>query len=411
MDLEPVDSAPSRQIVGEVLAGLASAAGRTDPYPFYQRLRELGPAAVAPDGSVVVSGYQELAALLRDHRLGKGPERVLAATGYPDWRDRPSLRLMFTSLLMLNPPAHTRLRHLVSAVFTPRRVERLRPAVERIASEALETMSGDCDFIAEFAFPLPVNVIGELLGVPASDRPMFQSLARDWVTVLEDLRPEVVARADPAASAIADYLAELARSRARHPADDLLSAMARAADGDQLTAEELVTMAALLLAAGFETTTGLLSLGLVALLAFPGQADLLRGSPDAGLASAAVEELLRFDAPVQLLLSRIATEDLTVAGISLAAGQRVTSLLAAGNRDPAAFASPDTLILDRDGPPSLSFGGGIHYCLGAPLARLEAAVAFPALLTRFPGISLSGAPVPRSGIGFRGHASLPVWAG
>jgi cytochrome P450 len=411
MDHKLADTESSRQIVGEVLAGLASEAGRSDPYPFYQRLRDLGAAAVAPDGTVIAWGYPELAALLRDHRLRKGPERVLTAAGYPDWRQRPALRLMFTSLLMLNPPTHTRLRRLVSAVFTARRVERLRPAVEHIVLAALDSMSGECDFVAEFAFPLPVNVIGELLGVPASDRSMFQSLARDWITVLEDLRPEVVDRADPAASAIGDYLAELAKSRSRLPGDDLISAMTAAADGDQLTADELVTMAALLLAAGFETTTGLLSLGLVALLSFPEQAALLRKAPSAELAASATEELLRFDAPVQLLLSRTAAEDLSVAGISLAAGQRVTSLLGAGNRDPAVFPDPDTLRLGRGGSPSLSFGGGIHYCLGAPLARLEASVAFPALLSRFPELALAGPPVPRSGIGFRGHGRLPVSVG
>ena len=398
-------------VAGEVFAGLFSAAGRADPYPLYARLRPFGPAVTTPDGMLLVSGYAAMATLLRDHRLVKAPERTLAAAGYPAWQERPALRLMFTSLLMLNPPVHTRLRRLVSGVFTGRRVELLRPAVEKIVEDGLDALDGAPDFVDAFAFPLPVNVIGELLGVPASDRPMFQGLARDWVTVLEDLRPEAVERGDRAATEIGAYLGALARERARRPADDLISAMVSALDGDKLTDEELVTMAALLLAAGFETTTGLLSNGLVALLAFPAQAALLRDSPSPELAASATEELLRFDAPVQLLFSRIADADMEVAGLRLTAGQRVTTLLGAGNRDPAVFRDPDALILDRREQPSLSFGGGIHYCLGAPLARLEAAVAFPALLSRYPRLSLAGTPVGRSGVGFRGHARLPVATG
>ena len=361
------------------------------------------------DGRLVVTGYRECAALLRDHRLRKAPGRVLAAAGYPDWRDRPSLRMMFTSILALNPPAHTRLRRLVSATFTARRVEGLRPAVERIVAEACERVAGESDFVAGFAFPLPVTVIGELLGIPAADRPMFQDLVRDWTAVLEVLSPLAVDRADAAAAAIGGYLADLAAHRRAHPAGALISAMAAAAKGgDKLTQEELVTMAALLLAAGFETTTGLLSNGLVALLAHPGQAARLRTEP--GLAAAAVEEeLLRYDSPVQFA-GRFAAAGLDVAGLSLSEGQRVIALVGAANRDPQVFSEPDRLILDRAEQPPLSFGGGIHYCLGAPLARLEAQIAFPALLSRFPRLSLAGEPVRRDGITLRGHASLPVSA-
>jgi cytochrome P450 len=396
-------------IAAAAFGGLVTEAGRSDPYPYYERLRELGPYVTMPDGSLLVSGYAELTAVLREHRIVKAPDGRLVAEGHPDWRDRPSLRLMYTSLLLLNPPAHTRLRRLVSAVFTPRRVERLRPAVERIVAGLLDAMSGDADFVGAFAFPLPVGVIGELLGVPACDWPMFQTLARDWVTILEDLSPAAVDKADPSAAQIAGYLAGLAQERAKNPADDLISAMVAAQEGDKLSGEELVTMAALLLAAGFETTTGLLSNGLAALLAHQEQAARLRLEP--GLAEPAVEELLRYDSPTQMLFSRSAAEAMTVGGVPLKAGQRVTSLLGAGNRDPAAFANPDDLILDRQDKPSLSFGGGIHYCLGAPLARLEAQIAFPALLSRFPSLELAGRPIPRSGIAFHGHASMPVTTG
>jgi len=404
--------APARHD-GEVLAALAALAepaGRADPYPLYDRLRALGRAVATPDGTLVVTGYRECSALLRDHRLRKAPERMLTASGYPDWQHRPSLRLMFTSILMLNPPAHTRLRRLVSATFTARRVQGLRPAVQRIVAEACEQIAGESDFVAGFAFPLPVTVIGELLGIPAADRPMFQGLVRDWSAVLpglEVLGPLVVDRADAAASAIGAYLADLAAHRRIHPAGDLISALAAAEAGDKLTPDELVTMAALLLAAGFETTTGLLSNGLVALLAHPGQARLLR--TETGLAASAVEELLRYDSPVQLA-GRSAPAGVDVAGLSLSEGQPVIALLGAANRDPQVFSEPDRLILDRAEQPPLSFGGGIHHCLGAPLARLEAQIAFPALLSRFPRLALTGKPIYRDGLVLHGPTSLPVSA-
>jgi cytochrome P450 len=392
----------------QLLAALAEPEGRADPYPLYDRLRALGPAVTAPDGTLVVTGYRDCSALLRDHRLGKAPQRPLAAAGYPDWEDRPSLRLMYTSILTLDPPAHTRLRRLVSAAFTARRVQGLRPAVEQIVAQACEQVAGDNDFVACFAFPLPVTVIGELLGIPAADRPMFRDLVRDWAAVLEVLSPPVVDRADAAASAIGGYLADLAARRRVHPAGDLISALAGVAGaGDQLTQDELVTMAALLLAAGFGTTTGLLANGLAALLAHPGQARRLRSEP--GLAAPAVEELLRYDPPVQLT-SRSAPAGLDIAGTATCEGQPVVALIGAANRDPQVFSEPGRLILDRAGPPPLSFGGGIHYCLGAPLARLEAQVAFPALLSRFPRLALTGEPAWRDGLVIHDPVSLPVSA-
>jgi cytochrome P450 len=400
--------ARGQETVGEVLTALAMPEGRADPYPLYERLRAIGPAVTAPDGALVVTGYRECSMLLRDHRLHKTPERRLAASGYPQWQDRPALRLMFGSIMMVNPPAHTRLRRLVSACLTARRVAGLRPAVERIVASACEQIAGDSDFVTGFAVPLPVTVIGELLGIPAADRPMFTDLARDWSAVLEVLSPEAVDRADDAATAMADYLADLAAQRREQPADDLISAMAGADGGERLTAGELVTMAALLLKAGSETTTGLLSNGLVALLAHPDQSARLRAEPL--LAIPAVEELLRYDSPVQMLSGRSAPGDLTIAGFDISDDQQVLVMLGAANRDAAVFSDPGRLILDRAQQAPLSFGGGIHYCLGAPLARLEAQVAFPALLARFPRLALAGEPVRRDGTALHAHASLPVSA-
>jgi len=385
----------------ELLAELTTLTGRDDPYPRYDRLRAIAPLIRAEDGALVVTRYADCATVVRDGRLGHMPPDMLAFVGLPDWAEHPALRQFFTSMLAQNPPDHTRLRRLVSSTFTARRVQSLRPAIEAMVAGLLDGLAGDTDFVERFAFPLPVNVIGELLGVPPADRAQFQTLVRDWSQVLDVITPEVLARADPAATVIRDYLAGLAAERRAAPRDDLISALVAAeAGGDRLTEDELLTMAALLFGAGFETTTNLLANGLVALDRNPGQAF---GDP-----AVAVEELLRYDSPVQIV-SRVAYEDVELGGTTVAAGERVVAYLGAGNRDPERFADPHRLDLARADNAPLSFGGGIHYCLGAPLARLEAQIAFPALLRRFPGLEI-GTPVRRDSLTLRGYLSLPVSA-
>ena len=385
----------------ELLAELTTLTGREDPYPRYDRLRAIAPLIRAEDGALVVTRYADCTTVVRDGRLGHMPPDMLAFVGLPDWAEHPALRQFFTSMLAQNPPDHTRLRRLVSSTFTARRVQSLRPAIEAMVAGLLDGVAGDTDFVERFAFPLPVNVIGELLGVPPADRAQFQTLVRDWSQVLDVITPEVLARADPAATVIRDYLAGLAAERRAAPRDDLISALVAAeAGGDRLTEDELLTMAALLFGAGFETTTNLLANGLVALDRNPGQAF---GDP-----AVAVEELLRYDSPVQIV-SRVAYEDVELGGTTVAAGERVVAYLGAGNRDPERFADPHRLDLARADNAPLSFGGGIHYCLGAPLARLEAQIAFPALLRRFPGLEI-GTPVRRDSLTLRGYLSLPVGA-
>jgi cytochrome P450 len=386
---------------------LATPAGQDDPYPIYARMHDLGEAAATPDGTVIVTGYRSCAAVLRDNRLRKAPGDVLVSAGYPDWERRPSLQMLFGSMLMLNPPQHIRLRRLVSRSFTAQRVAGLRGTIAAIADGLCEPLAGTIDFVDAVAFPFPVTVIGELLGIPTADRAMFQPLVREWTSVLEILNPLAVDRADAAAAEIREYLGALIRERRAHPADDLISALVADEDDEHLLSEaELVTMAALILGAGFETTTGLLANGLLALLEAPDQADRLRSDLD--LARPAAEELLRYDTPVQMTYGRVATQDMDVGGLEVQAGQRLITLLGAANRDPSRFTAPAELRLDRDEGPVLSFGGGIHHCLGAALARLEAQVMFPAFLRRFPSARLAGEPVRRAGLALRGYTSLPV---
>ncbi len=379
--------------------------GREDPYGHYARLRELGPVLREPDGTLIVTRFADCQAVSRDHRLGKMPIEMLPLAGLADWAEHPALHGYFTSLLGINPPDHTRLRRLVSSSFTARRVRELGPATTRMIDDLIDDLSaaGTADFVAAFAFPLPCNVISELLGVPEADRAPFQHLVQDWSAVLDEITPEVLLKADPAAQAVRDYLGGLAAERRQRPRGDLMSAMVEHEEaGDRLTGDELLTMAGLLFAAGFETTTNLLSNGLAALLDHPEQLPRLHADP-----AAAVEELLRFDSPVQNI-DRTVIEPASVAGVALEPGQRIVAYTGAANRDPRRFTDPDRLDLLRADTASLSFGGGIHYCLGAPMARLEAQIAFPRLFERLPGLRRADGAERRNSLTIRGFDSLPV---
>lgn len=401
--MEPLRSSEVDQLLFE----LTQPTGRADPYPYYAALRRAAPLALAEDGAIVLTRYADCHAVLHDPRFGRAePDQLFESIGLPDWKQFPALWTLNTSMLSVNPPLHTRLRRLVSKAFTARKVEQLRGWVAGMVGTLLDQLDGGGDFVDTVAFPLPVAVIGELLGIPEADRAAFQPLVRDWTMVLDVFTLDVLARANDAAGQIRGYLADLAQQRRRKPQDDLISGLAAAADGgDQLSEDELVTMAALLFAAGFETTTHLLANGLVALLANPDQAAELR--MDADLAPAAVEELLRFDSSVQLT-GRTALTGTEVAGVPIAKGDRLVCYTGAANRDPERFDEPDRLDLARREGAPLSFGGGIHYCLGAPLARLEAQLMFPALLTRYPDLQLTDGAQRRNSLTLRGYLQLPV---
>lgn len=386
--------------------------GRAQPYPLYARLREAAPVFRSGLGFVVATRYDDCQSVLRDPRFGKDDRRFAERTAgqFPGWEPHPELADAVPSMLFLNPPDHTRLRGLVTKAFTPRTVEALRPAVFAMVDAILDDVAeaGEADVMSALAFPLPVRVIGEMLGVPPEDRAQFQSLVRAITPTLE---PSVtlaqVRAAEEAEVVMVRYFRALVAERRADPRADLLSALIAAEEeGDKLTEAELVATAILLFAAGFETTTNLIGNGLLALLRHPAEAARLRAEP--GLARSAVEELLRYDSPVQID-GRMALTPLDVGGVTVAEGEQVVTLLGAANRDPARFSSPDRLDLGRAESPPLSFASGIHYCLGAALARMEGQVVFTSLLARFASVELAvDEPAWRPGLTLRGLEALPV---
>jgi cytochrome P450 len=377
---------------------------RADPHPAYAALRELGPVhrvrLPESDGyeTWLVVGYEEARAALADPRLSKDGSRI-GLTPLDE-------ELIGPYLLVADPPRHTRLRALVTRAFTARRVEALRPRVQGITDELLDAMLplGRADLVESFAYPLPITVICELLGVPELDRVAFRKLSTEVVA------PVSAASGEDAVVRLGEYLTELiADKRRAGPAEDLLSALIETTteDGDRLSPEELRGMAYLLLLAGHETTVNLITNGVHALLTHPEQLAALRA--DMSLIDSAVEEMLRYEGPVEAATFRYAAEPLEIAGTRLEAGEAVMIGLTAADRDGARYPEPDRFDIRRDPRAHLAFGHGIHFCLGAPLARLEARTAISTLLDRAPGLALDGPPgawLP--GMLIRGMRSLPV---
>lgn len=388
---------------------VATPQGRADPYGRYATLRERAPVHRSAFGFCVLSRYDDCLQLLRAPGVGKDFSGAASALGLSDEQqaEQAAFRNDRSNMLFADPPEHTRLRRLASRAFTPRSVEALRPRVVALVDELLDGFgAGEVDVMDALAFPLPVTVIGEMLGVPAADRPRFRPLVRSITAMLElAITPEDLSAATAASATLEHYFAGLIGERRAHPRHDLLTRLIQAEDeGERLSEHELVSTAILLFAAGFETTTHLLGNGLLALVDNPAQLARLRA--DRGLLRSAVEELLRYDSPVQIT-ARTAYQDLTIAGEPIEAGTTVLALLGAANRDPARFTDPDRLDVGRAESPPLSFGSGIHHCLGAALARLEAQVVLERLLDRFAAMELvGGRPRHRDSLTLRGVVDL-----
>jgi cytochrome P450 len=392
-----------------------SPAFKADPYPTYARLRERAPVyRVDVDGKHgfwLVTRYADIVAVLRDPRFVKDFRHARTAEHQARMAPVPDvIRVLDQNMLAQDPPNHTRLRALVQSAFSPRLVDSLRPRIEALADRLIDRVqaAGQMDLIADFAFPLPIGIIGALLGMPEHD----QGRLREWsmAMVEADRSPAGLQRLVPSMLAFSDYVARLVEDRRTAPAADLITALVQAEEaGERLSQSELFGMLFLLIVAGHETTVNLIGNGMLALLQHPDQRDLLRQRPT--LIKPAIEELLRFDGPVETSTARYAREDVDIGGVTIPRGALVLVVIAAGDRDPHRFPDPDRLDISRDTTGHLAFGHGIHYCLGAPLARLEGQIAISTLLRRLPNLRLAAAADHlewRSGMLLRGLSRLPV---
>ena len=394
---------------------IASPSFKANPYPFYARLRAEAPVCRVrlPDKQEawLVTRYDDALALLKDQRFAKNrrnamtPEQLTRQPWIP-----PVFAPLMRNMLDLDDPDHGRLRGLVHMAFTPRRIEQMAERVQTLSDELLDKAEarGKLDLIRDFALPLPLRVIADLLGVPEGDRLKFArwsktittNTASGWALVLS--LPDMLA--------FVRYIRGLVRLRRAEPRDDLVSALAQAEEaGDHLSEDELLAMIGILLSAGHETTVNLIGNGMLALLQHPEQLQRLRAEPSR--IKTAVEELLRYASPVEMATNRFAREDVEIADEVIPRGALVLAVLASANRDERQFARPDTLDIAREPNRHLAFGQGVHYCVGAPLARMEGQIAINTLLRRFPDLKPAQAPERlhwRRGLVLRGVESLPL---
>lgn len=383
-----------------------------NPYPSFELLRENQPLMKTPLGFWVASRYADVQMILKDRRFGKGFEERMKMRNGDDVFDNPVYANMRTWMLVQDPPDHSRLRGLVSKAFTARRIEGLRPQIQTLVDELLDRVAprGRMDFIKDFAYPLPVNVICDMLGIPPEDRSHFEFGSKISGRLID---PTPVS--DEELQDIGDgfarqeaYFRDLFARRRAEPQDDLTTVLVQAEEaGERLTEAELVGNVILLFGAGHETTVNLLGNGLLALLQNPEEYAKLRDNPD--LVPGAIEEMLRFDSSVQMT-GRTAMEDVEINGVAIPKGDHIVNLLGSANRDGAAFDAPESFRVDRKDVRPTSFGGGIHFCLGAQLARVEADIAFRSLLARLPDLRLEKPDEPewRPTFTLRGLTGLPV---
>jgi cytochrome P450 len=407
-----------KKMVQKIAVGdLLSAETKRDPAAFFMRLREQGPLVQVENflgrgKAWIVTDYEDAFDLLKDTRFTKDIRHVMEAGGVDEGlmgSDHP-LMIMSHSMINADPPDHTRLRGLVSKAFTPKMIEQLRPRIQQITDGLLDEVEqrGEMDIISDFAYPLPITVISEMLGIPAGDRKQF----RTWTQVMVNSGEQSL-QAEETGHAIGgffQYIKNLLQEKREHPGDDLLSKLVQVEEnGDTLSENELVAMTFLLIVAGHETTVNLIGDGTLALLQHPEQMRQLRDNPSAIVT--AVEELLRFTAPVGLSDERWALEDVVIHGTTIHRGELVYAALSGANSDTEKFHDPEALDVTRQENQHLSFGKGIHYCLGAPLARLEGQIAFGTLLRRLPNLELASDVETlewNNNVMLRGLRSLPV---
>ena len=402
--------------VAPVKLDLLSPAFKANPYPTYARLRSQSPVVPTrlPDGreAWLITRYDDCALALKDARLSKDRRRVSIPHRLPiEQLVGPLLRPLQFNMLDLDPPDHTRLRSLVHKAFTPRLIARLRERIQALADELLDdaTQRGRLDLVADYALPIPATIIADLLGVPAKDRDRFHRWSSRLVSVTSG-RDFLAAL--PSVFLFMRYLRRLFARRRLEPRDDLITGLVQAEEaGDRLSSDELLSMIFLLLIAGHETTVNLIANGMLALVQAPDQLQRLRSEPELIESGAAVEELLRITSPVQIATERYALEPVAFSGTAIPYGAMVLVVIASANHDERQFVDPERLDLGRAPNPHLAFGQGVHYCLGAPLARLEAQIGFATLLRRLSDIQLAIAPESlrwRRGIFLRGLERLPL---
>ncbi|MEI6203103.1 MAG: cytochrome P450 [Enhydrobacter sp.] len=385
-----------------------------DPYPFYHRLRETAPVFKTPMGFWLLSRYDDIAASLRDRRFGKDFAGNIQRKYGADRMKEPAIANLSHTMLVVDPPDHTRLRGLVTKAFTARRVADMRVRIRKLVDEQLDRVAdkGEMDVIRDIAHRLPVIVICDMLGIPEDHRAAFLVGSNVSGRILDPvpMSQEELQQANVGTAMGNAYFDQLCDLRRRDPQDDLTTELVRAEEsGDRLTTEELRANIGLLFGAGHETTTNLIGNGLLALHRQRDQWERLKADP--GLIPNAIEELLRFDSSVQMT-GRATMTDVEIGGVTLPAGESVVQLLGAANRDPAQYPDPDKLDVGRQNIRPMSFGGGIHHCLGAQLARLEGELVFTALIERFPNLELPQKDKPdwRRSFTLRGLSKLPaVW--
>ena len=393
---------------------IVSAEFKADPFPFLAQLRASDPVyrtALSDKTSVwLITRYDDVNALLRDGRFTKNRRSALTKEQLRKlpWTP-PMFRPLERNMLDLDPPDHTRLRSLVHKAFTPSLVEQMRSRTQAIADDLLDRVLwlGEMDLIRDFALPLPMTIITEMLGVPTKDHDKFHRWSKAVVSLTS---PSPTLRVIPAVWKFIRYLRQFFKLRRRDPQDDLVSALIKVEEaGDKLNEDELLAMVFLLLIAGHETTVNLIGNGTLALLENPNEMSKLRSEPS--LVKLAVEELLRYTSPVLMTSERYALENAIIHGVTIPRGEMTLGVIGSANRDEAVFDNPDELHITRDPNKHLSFGQGIHFCLGAPLARMEAQIAFTTLLQRLPDLRLKNSPDSlrwRPSMILRGLASLPV---